>query len=112
MRDWIPKIHQQSITQVLRDMPVKAADDVCANPLILAHHLAQFLRIELLRERRGAHEVTKHDGQLPTFSFGSSATGSSQILVSTRLRGLAAVCIPAGSSLGKLGFGSRLRVTA
>jgi hypothetical protein len=62
--DWVAKVHEKPVAQILSDVAVQTNDDVVARNLVGVHHLSQLLRIELSRERRGAHQITKHDGKL------------------------------------------------
>jgi hypothetical protein len=50
----IAKIDHKPITQILRDMPVKAVDYLCADRMIGTHDLAQLFGVEACRERSRA----------------------------------------------------------
>ena len=45
MRHRIAEIDQETITEVLHDLPIEALDDVCNRLLIRPHNLAQIFRI-------------------------------------------------------------------
>src|SRR5262252_6571723 len=64
----IAEVHQQSIAQELCNVSVKTLDDFRTSGLIGTYHVSVHFWVELRREFRGVHEVTKHDGELPTFS--------------------------------------------
>jgi len=50
-------------------MPVKSGNNFCAYLLIRSDHFPQVLRIELSRQGRGIHQITKHHGKLTAFSI-------------------------------------------
>jgi hypothetical protein len=52
---------------MLGNMAVVAPDGIRASLLICTHYLAQLFGVELLRERGGAYQITKHHRQLPPF---------------------------------------------
>src|SRR5262249_13968814 len=56
--------------EVLGDVAAKAGDGSGRGLLILRDHIAPLLGVELLGERRRAHEVTEEDGQLPALALG------------------------------------------
>src|SRR5215813_13668180 len=66
----IPKIHQQSIAQKLRNVSVKTLDDFRADVLVCTHHVTPVFWVELDGESSGVHEVTEHDRELSTFRVG------------------------------------------
>jgi hypothetical protein len=66
----VPKVHQQSIAQELSNVPVKTSDDLGADLLISPDDFAILFGVELRREFRGVHQITEHDGELPSFRFG------------------------------------------
>jgi hypothetical protein len=49
---------------------VKACDDLGADPLICTYHFSVIFGIKLAGEFGGIEEVTKHDGELPSFRVG------------------------------------------
>ena len=59
MRLRIAEVDQQAITQVLRNVTVKALDHVGAGSLIGAYDLAIVFRVELPGEGSRVYEVTK-----------------------------------------------------
>jgi hypothetical protein len=63
----IAKVDQQPIAEILGDMAVKTPDDLGTGGLVGLDHLAQVFRVHLAGERRGAYQVTGHDGELATF---------------------------------------------
>jgi hypothetical protein len=65
----IAKVDQQSIAEILGNMPVKAGDHLGAGLVIGLDHLTVVFRIELTREACGLHQVTKQDGQLAPFGI-------------------------------------------
>jgi len=66
----IAKVDQQTITEILCDMPAEALDDLGTGRLIGPHDLAQLLRVEPFGEGRGAHQITEHHGELAAFGVG------------------------------------------
>ena len=69
VRLWIAEVHQQAISQVLRDVTVKALDHGTAGGLIGTDDLAVVFRVEVPGEGGRAHQITKQDGELPAFGF-------------------------------------------
>ena len=67
MRLRIAKVHQQAITEVLRNVAVKALDHVGAGGLVGAHHLTVVFRVELPGEGSRVHQITKQHCELPAF---------------------------------------------
>ena len=65
VREGISEVREQSVAEVLRDVPVEAVDDCPAHLLVGEHELAELLRIELLRQRRRSDEVAEQDRQTP-----------------------------------------------
>ena len=63
----IAKIDEQPIAEILRDMPLKALDDLGTGGLIGPHHLPQVFRVELTGEHGRVHQVTEQDGELAAF---------------------------------------------
>ena len=64
MRPRPAEVHHQPIAQVLRHVAVIPRDDLAAGALIRLHQIAQFLRVEALGQRGGAHQIAEHDGEL------------------------------------------------
>ena len=48
-------------------MPLKAGDHFSAGGLIGMHHLTQLFRVELARQARRVHQVTKQHSELAAF---------------------------------------------
>src|SRR5262245_6468075 len=65
----VAKIHQETITQELGNVSVKTLDHFGTHPLIGTHHVTPVFWIELRGQFGGINEVTKHDCEVPTFSF-------------------------------------------
>src|SRR5438309_2013179 len=68
MRLGIAEIDQQSVAEILGNIPLKALDDLRTGRLVRPHHLPQVFRIKLGGERGRPHEITEHDGELAPFS--------------------------------------------
>jgi hypothetical protein len=71
VRQRVAEVDEQSITEILGDMSLKAGDYLGADLLIGPHHLAQVFRVELAREDSGVDQVTEHDS---TVSWRRSAS--------------------------------------
>jgi hypothetical protein len=69
VRQGIAEVDQQAVAEILRDMPLKAANHLGASRLIGSHHLTQFLWVELASERRRVHQITKQHRELAAFGF-------------------------------------------
>jgi hypothetical protein len=61
----VAEVDEQSIAEVIGDMPLVAGDHLGARLLIGQHHLAQLFGIELTGKRRRIDQITKQDGELP-----------------------------------------------
>ena len=57
-------VDEEAVTQVLRDVPFEALDNLGAARLVGAHHLAEVLRAETARQRRRSDEVAEEHGEL------------------------------------------------
>ena len=57
----IAKVDEQTVAEILRNVPVKAPDDLGTGTLLGAHDFPQVLRVEGGGEGRGAHQVTEQD---------------------------------------------------
>src|SRR5215470_13738271 len=66
----IAKIDQQSVTEILRNIPLKALNHLGTGGLIRPDHLPEVFRIKLTGERGGVYEVAEHDSKLATFRIG------------------------------------------
>jgi hypothetical protein len=67
VRQWITKVDQQAIPQVLGNVPIEALDDRDTGSLIGSHRGAVVLRVELPGQRRRAHQVAEQNGELAAF---------------------------------------------
>jgi hypothetical protein len=76
MRLGIAEIDEETIAEILRDMPLITGDDLGTGLLIRPHHLAPLFRIELAGERGRVHQVTKEHGELATFGLWDTRGGS------------------------------------
>jgi hypothetical protein len=72
----IAKVHQQAIAEILRDMPVKALDDLDTAGLISQHDLAEVFWVELTSEAGGVCQVTEQHRELTAFGFGRTRCGA------------------------------------
>jgi hypothetical protein len=63
----IAAVHQQAVTEVLRNIAVKALDHSVAGGLIGAHHLTIVFGVELPGEGSRVHQITKQHCELPAF---------------------------------------------
>ncbi len=59
------EIDHQTVTEILRDVAVIALDDRRASLPISVQKGPQVFRVKLFGQRRRAHQVAKHDGDLP-----------------------------------------------
>jgi hypothetical protein len=62
------EIRQDAITHVAGNKPVVARDDIPAEGSILVQQAPQFFGVELLAQRRRAHQIAEHDGELAAFA--------------------------------------------
>jgi hypothetical protein len=67
MRLGMPKIHQESIPQELRNMPVIASNHLRTGGLIRSDYVPILFGVELRRKLGGIDQVAEHDSELPTF---------------------------------------------
>src|SRR2546425_3751043 len=81
----IPKVHQESISKELGDMPIVALDDLGTDPLVCTHYVPVLFGIKLRGEFSGIDEVTEHDGELTAFSLGSGRGNRRRGLLDRRL---------------------------
>jgi hypothetical protein len=65
----VTEVDEQTIAQILRDMPLEAGDHLGAGVLIGPHHLAPVFGVELAGEHGRVHQVTEQDGELTAFGF-------------------------------------------
>jgi hypothetical protein len=75
MRLRIAKIDQQAIAQILRNVPLKAADHLGTRLLIGPHHLPPVFGVELTGERGGVHQVAKQHRELPALGLRDTSLG-------------------------------------
>jgi len=71
----IPKVHQETVSQELGDMSIKACNDFGTHLLICTHHITPVFRVELAGQLGRVHEVAEHDGELTAFRFGRMRGG-------------------------------------
>jgi hypothetical protein len=71
MRLGIPKVDEQAIAQILRNVPVKALDDLRTGALVGTHDVPQVFGVESGGEGCRAHYVTEQDRQLAPFCLWS-----------------------------------------
>ena len=69
MRLWVAKVDQQTISKVLRNMPLVALNHLGRRLLIGPHDGPEVFRVKLPREHRRAHQVAEQHGQLPPFGL-------------------------------------------
>ena len=69
MGGWIAEVHQHPVAQILGNMAVIAGDDLATGSLIGAHPGMIVFRVQLLGERRRAHQVNEHHRQLTPFTW-------------------------------------------
>src|SRR5712691_128993 len=77
----IAKIEEKPIPEQLGDMPIIALNDFRADLLIRTDDFAILFGVELRGQFGGIDQVTKHQGELPSFRVGSrrcSRTGFNQ----------------------------------
>src|SRR5262245_26834637 len=72
---WIPKVDQQPVAQILRDMSFVTIDDRRAGLLVGTYDLPQLFGIEAFGEGSGAHQITEHHRELAALGFGCSGPG-------------------------------------
>ena len=53
MGAWVATVDEQTITEILRDVPLKALDHLSGSLLVGTHHLAQVFGVELLAQPGG-----------------------------------------------------------
>ena len=75
MRHRVAEIDEETVTEILGDVALEAADDFAAHRLIGTDHSAQFLRIEIPGKGGRPDEVAEHDCQLPAFSIRNRTLG-------------------------------------
>ncbi len=69
------EVDEQAVPHLLGDVSAPRGDGGARGLLILLYHVAPLFRIELLRERRRADEITEEHGQLSPFAGGHSRFG-------------------------------------
>src|SRR2546422_8904884 len=75
VRHRVAEIDEETVTEILGDVALEAADDFAAHRLIGTDHSAQFLRIEIPGKGGRPDEVAEHDCQLPAFSIRNRTLG-------------------------------------
>jgi len=74
---WIPKAPRDTeLDDLLCDAAAPPLDGAAGGLLVLRHHVAHLLRVELLGERRRADEVAEEDGELAALARGTAASAS------------------------------------
>ena len=71
----VTKVHQQAITQILGDMPLKTLHHLDPGRLIGQHHLAQVFRVELTGKAGGVGQVTEQHRELVALGLGGTRGG-------------------------------------
>ena len=77
----ITEVHEEPVTEELRDIAIVALDHVGTHPLILAHHMTPVFRIELAGEHGRVHQVTEQHGELAAFRLRGTTFGSGGTLL-------------------------------
>jgi hypothetical protein len=67
VRHGVAEVDQQTIAEILRDIPVIAGDDSGAGVLIGPHYLTQVFRVELARKHGRVHQVAEQHRELAAF---------------------------------------------
>jgi hypothetical protein len=67
MRLRVAEIDQEPVAEILRNMPLKALDNLGTGGLVRAHYLPQVFGIKLRRQRGRRHQVTEQDRELAPF---------------------------------------------
>src|SRR5262249_44053146 len=65
----IPKVDEQAVADIPREISVKVPDLLGAGLLIGEDYLAQFFRVKFFGERGRTHQVTEHPCKLAAFGF-------------------------------------------
>src|SRR5713101_825540 len=68
MSQRIAKVHQQAVTDVLGQIPLKATDDSGTGCPIRSDDLAQLFGVESCGEGGGTYYVTEHHSKLAAFA--------------------------------------------
>src|SRR3989442_3984845 len=76
MGDWIAKVHQHTIAQILGNMPLVARDDLATGGLIGPHPGMIVFGVELLCKRCGPHQVNELHRQLAPLAVRPSSVES------------------------------------
>jgi hypothetical protein len=66
----ITEIHQQPVTKILSNVPIKTSDDLSTDPLVCLNDFPEVLRVELGGQGRRFDDVDKHHCELSTLRFG------------------------------------------
>jgi hypothetical protein len=70
VRPGVAEVDEQTVTEILGDMPLKAGDHLSARLLIRPHHLAPLLRVELAGQHRGVDEIAEQHRELAALGIG------------------------------------------
>jgi hypothetical protein len=76
VREGVAEVDEQAVTEILRNMPLKAGDHLGARVLIGSHHLTQLFWVELASEHGRVHQVTEQHGELAAFCLRGTTFGS------------------------------------
>ena len=71
VRARVAEINENTIAHVLGDETIEPGDDFGDRAVIGADDLAQILGVKTGRERRRAHQIAEHHGQLPALGIGA-----------------------------------------
>src|SRR5260363_70501 len=114
MRIRVAEIDENAISDVAGDEPLITSQHGDTSLAVGGDDVADIFGIEPFRKRRRPHEVAEHHGQLPPFSAGRDAGGSTAIdhksaagaVVESRDRALESPAVPDGQAkLCQIGFG-------
>src|SRR5215470_9239119 len=75
MRVGMPKIHQESIPQELRNVPIIASNHLCTDGLVSTDNLPILFGVELGRKFGRIDQIAEHDRELPSFRVGRRRGG-------------------------------------
>src|SRR5262249_10049187 len=65
----IAEVDQQTITEILRNLPLEAGDHLGTGLLIGAHYLAPVFRVKLAGKRSRVHQITEKHSELAAFGL-------------------------------------------
>src|SRR5262249_29285299 len=67
VRQRVAKVDEQTISQVLGNVPTEALDDRSTGRLVRTHRSTVVFRVEVPGQRRRGHRITEQDGELAAF---------------------------------------------